>query len=81
MRWGCVPVICLLLSLPGAVSAHHSNASYDRDHQSKLKGTVVEFKWTNPHIQIIFEVKGADAQPQAIARRIEDLLKERRETA
>jgi adenylate kinase len=28
-----------------------------------------------------FEVKGADAQPQAIARRIEDVLKERRETA
>jgi hypothetical protein len=41
-----------------AACAHHSNASYDRDHQTKLKGTVVEFKWTNPHIEIIFDVKG-----------------------
>jgi Family of unknown function (DUF6152) len=51
-------VVFLLLSLPGALFAHHSNAGYDRDHQSKLKGTVVEFKWTNPHIQIVFDVQG-----------------------
>ena len=58
MIWQCCSVILLLLSLPGAVFAHHSNAGYDRDHQNKLKGTVVEFQWTNPHIQIVFEVKG-----------------------
>jgi hypothetical protein len=51
-------IVFLLLSLPGAVFAHHSNASYDRDHQSKLKGTVVEFKWSNPHTQIVFDAKG-----------------------
>jgi Family of unknown function (DUF6152) len=51
-------IVFLLLVLPGSLFAHHSNAAYDRDHQSKLKGTVVEFKWTNPHIQIIFDVKG-----------------------
>ena len=44
--------------MPVAAFAHHSNASYDRDHQRKLKGTVVEFKWTNPHIQIVFDAKG-----------------------
>lgn len=48
----------LLLGWAGAAFAHHSNASYDREHQSKLKGTVVEFKWTNPHTEIVFEVKG-----------------------
>jgi Family of unknown function (DUF6152) len=50
-------IIFLLLGLPASVFAHHSNAAYDRDHQSKLKGTVVEFKWTNPHIQIVFDLK------------------------
>lgn len=50
-------IIVLLFSLPGGAFAHHSNASYDRDHQSKLKGTVVDFKWTNPHIHIVFDVK------------------------
>jgi hypothetical protein len=58
MNWGRFSIILLLLSLPGAVLAHHSNAAYDRDHQRKLKGTVVDFKWTNPHIQIVFDVKG-----------------------
>lgn len=58
MNWRAFSIIVLLFSLPGAIFAHHSNAAYDRDHQSKLKGTVVEFKWTNPHTQIIFDVKG-----------------------
>lgn len=58
VNWGRFSIIFLLLSLPANVSAHHSNAEYDRDHQSKLKGTVVEFKWANPHIQIVFDVKG-----------------------
>src|SRR6476660_8018981 len=51
-------IMFLVLSLLVAAFAHHSNASYDRDHQRKLKGTVVEFKWTNPHIQIVFDVEG-----------------------
>jgi Family of unknown function (DUF6152) len=51
-------IIFLLLALPDSVFGHHSNAEDDRDHQSKLKGTVVEFKWTNPHTQIVFDVKG-----------------------
>ena len=58
MNWATFSIVFLLLGLPGSIFAHHSNAAYDRDHQSKLKGTVVEFKWTNPHIQIIFDVKG-----------------------
>ena len=58
VNWRRFSIIFLLLSLPGSVSAHHSNAEYDRDHQSGLMGTVVEFKWANPHIQIVFDVKG-----------------------
>jgi Family of unknown function (DUF6152) len=58
VNWRSYSIILLLLSSPEAIFAHHSNASQDRDHQSKLKGTLVEFKWTNPHIQIVFDVKG-----------------------
>ena len=58
MNWATFSIIFLLLGLAGPILAHHSNAEYDRDHQSKLKGTVVEFKWTNPHTQIVFEVRG-----------------------
>lgn len=58
MNWKRFSIVLLLLSLPAGVSPHHSNAEYDRDHQGKLKGTVVEFKWANPHIEIVFDVQG-----------------------
>jgi Family of unknown function (DUF6152) len=58
VKWKSFTIILLLFSSPLAALAHHSNAEYDRHHQSKLKGTVVEVKWANPHIQIVFEVKG-----------------------
>ncbi len=58
MTWTRFLIIFAAFGWAGAASAHHSNASYNRDHQTKLKGTVVEFKWTNPHIEIIFVVKG-----------------------
>jgi Family of unknown function (DUF6152) len=62
--WRRIAIIFLLLSSPGAAFAHHSNAEYDRDYQSKLKGTVVEIKWANPHVQILFEVKGRGGATQ-----------------
>lgn len=37
--------------------AHHGNAAYDLDHPITLKGIVVEFVWSNPHVQIYFDVK------------------------
>ena len=40
----------------GTVSAHHSTAIYDSDNPIELSGTVVEWRFTNPHCIIIFEV-------------------------
>ena len=37
--------------------AHHARASFDVDHQVTLKGTVANFKWTNPHAFIYLDVK------------------------
>ena len=33
----------------GAAAAHHSFAMFDYQNQKTLAGTVVSFKWTNPH--------------------------------
>ena len=33
----------------GTVSAHHSTAIYDSDNPIELSGTVVEWRFTNPH--------------------------------
>ena len=40
----------------GVASAHHSGAHYGNVEKT-LKGTVVEFKWRNPHVFIVWEVK------------------------
>jgi hypothetical protein len=45
----------LMLGIP--LWAHHGNASYDTDHPVTIKGTVTEFAWTNPHVQIYLDVK------------------------
>jgi hypothetical protein len=37
-------------------SAHHSTAIYDSENPIELKGTVVEWKFTNPHAIIRLEV-------------------------
>ena len=60
----CSFVIAVLLSATSAL-AHHSNSAFDGDKVTVLTGTVVEWKWTNPHVWIILSVddgKGGKAQ-------------------
>lgn len=39
------------------VRAHHGNAAYDDKNPITIKGTVTEFAWVNPHVQIYLDVK------------------------
>ena len=41
----------------GLVSAHHSTAGYDLKKQITLRGVVVEYRWRNPHVYIVWDVK------------------------
>jgi hypothetical protein len=50
------PGILLLLSA-SALFAHHGNTAYDETIRVRIKGTVTEFIWTNPHSQIYLDVK------------------------
>jgi hypothetical protein len=44
--------------LATAAMAHHGTfVSYDSDHPVTMKATVVEFHFTNPHVQLYFDVK------------------------
>lgn len=47
----------LAVSIP--LWAHHGNAAYDDKNPITIKGTVTEFAWTNPHVQIYLDVKGS----------------------
>jgi len=54
--------LLLVLSLlcgANAASAHHSFAMFDSDHQTRLSGTVTEFRWQNPHIYIHLQAPDA----------------------
>jgi hypothetical protein len=39
------------------VFAHHSMSAYDSGRSVTLKATITNFAWTNPHVQIQFEVR------------------------
>jgi hypothetical protein len=47
-----------LVVVCGSALAHHGTfVSYDSDHPVTMKATVTEFSYTNPHIQLYFDVK------------------------
>jgi len=55
--------IAVLLMATSAV-AHHSNSAFDGDKVMVLTGTVIEWKWTNPHVWIILSVDGDGAKTE-----------------
>ena len=54
-----VAVLALVVVLPmwsGIVFAHHSRAHYGTE-ESTTRGTVLEYKWRNPHVFVVWAVK------------------------
>jgi hypothetical protein len=47
----------VLLVAPIAVMAHHGAAAYDTSKLTTLKGTVTEYKFINPHVEISIALK------------------------
>jgi hypothetical protein len=48
----------VLLMVSGPMFAHHGGAQYDTKHPVTMSGTVTEYMFTNPHVQIHFDVTG-----------------------
>jgi hypothetical protein len=53
---GFMVFVVMLLIFSPAASAHHSRAHYG-DQETTTTGTVVEYKWRNPHVFVVWEVK------------------------
>jgi hypothetical protein len=57
-----VLVSMTLLAIPtGVALAHHSNAEYG-DKMVTMTGTVVEYRWRNPHVTVVWDVKDANGK-------------------
>ena len=56
-------LLSVLLWNPQAL-AHHSTAIYDSENPIELAGTVVEWKFTNPHCIVAIEVTAANGEKQ-----------------
>jgi len=54
MRIWSLVIAVLLTALPAL--AHHSNAAFDGDKVVVLKGTITQWKWSNPHVWIFLSV-------------------------
>ena len=44
------------------LSAHHGNSAYDETLRVRIKGTITEFVWSNPHSQIYLDVKDSSGK-------------------
>ena len=54
-------VASALVMFSAVVLAHHSAAQYSRDIMT-TRGTVDQYIWRNPHVTLIWSVKGANGE-------------------
>ena len=49
--------VLAILIASGPMFAHHGTAAYDTSKIVTIKGTMTDFRFINPHVQLYFEVK------------------------
>ncbi len=49
--------ICCVVFISVPLLAHHGEANYDTQKTVSVQGTVTEFEFVNPHVQITLDVK------------------------
>jgi uncharacterized protein DUF6152 len=52
-----VSLVAAFLMLGSVASSHHSAAHYSKQAMT-TRGVVVEYRWRNPHVYVVWEVKG-----------------------
>jgi hypothetical protein len=57
-------VALTLFVAAGPVRAHHAGSIYDRENHITLQGTVTEYVFASPHVQIHFETKDASGKTE-----------------
>ena len=58
---------CLvLLTIARSAPAHHSAAAFDTQRETKITGTITEYRYRNPHVYITLQVKNPDGSAVAV---------------
>jgi hypothetical protein len=58
----CLTVIFAVLFASGPLLAHHGETNYDTERVVSVKGTVTDFQFINPHVQIFMDVKNDNGE-------------------
>ena len=62
---GCLLALIIAVSTP--TLAHHSFALFDMDKNVSMLGSVVEYRWSNPHVHVVLKVDpGADVSSELV---------------
>ena len=59
-------LVCSALAIAGPALAHHSAAAYDTQKQVKVSGTVVQYRYANPHVYLTLQVKKDDGSTSTV---------------
>jgi hypothetical protein len=59
-------VSCAVLAIAGPALAHHSAAAYDTQKEVKVSGTVVQYRFANPHVYLTLQVKKEDGSVSTV---------------
>ena len=62
-------IVALSSMIAAPISAHHSEAGFDKSTIAAFEGVVTGFDWRNPHVYVLVETTGADGQ--AVEWRVE----------
>ena len=60
LRAFALGIVALLITCP--LFAHHGNAAYDTGRKVTVKGTVTQWRWSNPHCVLQLDVKDDSGQ-------------------
>src|SRR6266853_6553034 len=58
----CLTVIFAALFVSGPLLAHHGETNYDTEKLVSVKGTVTDFQFINPHLQVFMDVKNSNGE-------------------
>ena len=58
----CLTLTFASLFFSGPLLAHHGETNYDTEKLVSVKGTVTDFQFINPHVQIFMDVKNGNGE-------------------